>query len=84
MQNISVLKGNTKFCPNDIEVRYHKTTSYGDESLNILGAKIWNHRPSNIQSKTSLITFEESINTWFGPKCKCSICRMIDFSHDFS
>ena len=59
MQNISVLKGNTKFCPNDIEVRYHKTTSYGDESLNILGAKIWNHRPSNIQSKTSLITFED-------------------------
>ena len=84
MQNISVLKGNTKFCPNDIEVRYHKTTSYGDESLNILGAKIWNHCPSNIQSKTSLITFEESINTWFGPKCKCSIGRMIDFSHDFS
>ena len=24
------------------------------------------------------------IYTWFGPKCKCSIGRMIDFSHDFS
>ena len=31
MQNILIAKPNNKFCPNDIEVRYHKTTSYNDE-----------------------------------------------------
>ena len=84
MKNIFVSKANAKVCPNDIEVRYHESTSYGDESLNILDLKIWNHHPSNIQSETSSINFEEYINTWLAPKCKCSIGKMIDFSHDFS
>ena len=53
MKNIFTSKGNAKVCPNDIEVWYHKTTSYCGESLNILGPKIWNHQPSNIQSVTS-------------------------------
>ena len=58
-----------KFYPNNNEFRYHKTTSYSNERLNISGPKIWNHCPLNIQLKTSLIKFEEYINTWFGPKC---------------
>ena len=36
----------------------------------LLDPKIWNHQPSNIQSETSLIKFQEYINTWFGLKCK--------------
>ena len=85
MKNIFISKANAKVRPNDIEVRYHKTTSYGDESLNILGPKICSMvHPSNMQSETSLMKFEEYINTWFGPKCKCSIGRMIDFRLDFS
>ena len=31
MQNIFITQPNTKFCPNDIEVRYHKTTNYSHE-----------------------------------------------------
>ena len=57
MKNIFISKANAKVRPNDIEVRYHKTTSYGGESLNTLGLKIWHHHPSNIKSETSLITF---------------------------
>ena len=53
---------------NDIEGRYQKSTSYSDESLNILGPKRWSYHPANIQSETSLIKFEEYINTWFEPK----------------
>ena len=68
----------SKVRPNDIEVRYYETTSYGDKSLNILDPKIWNHQPSNIQFEISLVKFEEYINTWFGPKCKCSVARIID------
>ena len=29
----------SKVCPNDIQVRYYETTSYGEKSLNILGPK---------------------------------------------
>ena len=81
MKNIFVFKANAKVRPSHIEVRYQKSFSYDDENLNILGPKIWNHHPSNIQSETK---FEEYIITWFEPKCKCSLFRMIDFSHDFS
>ena len=42
-------RANAKFCQNDIEVRYHKTTSYGKKSLNVLGSKIWTHLPSNLK-----------------------------------
>ena len=42
-------KANANFRQNDIEVRYHKTTSYGKKSLNVLGSKIWTHLPSNLK-----------------------------------
>ena len=78
MKNIFISKANAKVCPNDIEVKHHKTTSSSNESLNILGPKTI--YPSNIQSITSLIQLEDYIN-----KCKCSsISRMIDFSRYFS
>ena len=73
VKNIFISKAITKFCQNDIEVSYHKTTSYGDESLNILGLEILNHRPWNMQPKTCLIKFEEYINTWLGCKYKFSL-----------
>ena len=57
MKNIFISKANAKVHQNDIEVRYHKAISYGDESLNILGPKKWNHHPSNIQFETFLIKF---------------------------
>ena len=87
LKNIFTSKPNAKVRPSNIEVRYHKTatgvwhktTSYGDKILTALGLKICNHHQSSIKSETSLIRFEEDINTWFGPKCKYSICRMIDF-----
>ena len=57
MKNIFIRKANAKVHQNNIEIRYHKTTSYGDESLNVLGPKKWNHTPSNIQFETFLIKF---------------------------
>ena len=55
MESIFTSKSNAKVYPDDNVVRYHKTTNYGDEILNILGPKIWNHLPSNMQSETTLI-----------------------------
>ena len=57
MKNIFISKANAKVQQNDIEVRYHKTTSYEDESLNILGPKKSNHHPWNIQFETFLLKF---------------------------
>ena len=61
MKNIYITKANAKVYQNDTEFRYHKTTSYGDESLNILGPKKWNHDLSNIQFKTFLIKFRNKL-----------------------
>ena len=57
MKNIYITKANAKVYQNDTEFRHHKTTSYGDESLNILGPKKWDHHLSNIQFETFLIKF---------------------------
>ena len=43
IKNICIPKANAKVHQNDTEFRYHKTTSYEGESLNILGPKKWNH-----------------------------------------
>ena len=61
MKNIFISKANVKVHQNDIEVRYHKTTSYGDESLNILSPKKRNHHPSNIQFETFLTKFRNML-----------------------
>ena len=51
IKNIFNSNGNAKVCPNDIVVRYHKTTSYDDKNLNIFSPKTWNQLPSNINRK---------------------------------
>ena len=57
IKNIFIPKADAKVHQNDTEFRYHKTTSYWSESLNILGPKKWNHHISNIQFETFLIKF---------------------------
>ena len=57
MKNIYIPKANAKVYQNDTEFMYHKNTSYGHESLNILCPKKWNHHLSNIQFETFLIKF---------------------------
>ena len=77
MKNVSTPKTNTKIRPHDIIVRHHNTATYGDKRLTALGPKIWNKLPANIKSLTSIAKFKEYIRTWFGPSCKCNVCRMI-------
>ena len=57
IKNIFIPKADAKVHQNDTEFRYHKTTSYEGESLNILGPKKWNHHLSNIHFETFLIKF---------------------------
>ena len=54
MKNIFTRKQNARVRPHDLLVRSHKTVTYGDKSLKILGPKIWNALPTEIKRETSL------------------------------
>ena len=53
MKNIFTSIANAKVRSNDIAVRYHKSVSYNDKSLKVLGTKIWYQLPWNIKSEIS-------------------------------
>ena len=76
-ENILTPKIKAKIRPHDIIVRHHNAATDGDKSLSALGSKIWNKFPTNIKSLTSITKFKEYIRTWFGPSCKCNVCRMV-------
>ena len=77
MKNIFTSKENAKVRPNNIVVKSHNSATYGDKSLMTLGPKIWNALPENIKSETSYKKFKEYIDLWFGPKCRCNICKSL-------
>ena len=77
MKDIFTPKLNGRVRPNDILVKHRNTIKYGDKSLKTLGPKIWNQLPENIKSETSFPRFKEFIGTWFGPKCRCNVCKRI-------
>ena len=52
------------------------TTSYGTESLRILGPKIWDLLPSEIKFSESLKTFEAKIKYWRVQNCPCRLCKV--------
>ena len=70
MKNIFTSKENARVRPNN-------SATYGDKSLMTLGPKIWNALPENIKSETSYKKFKEYIDLWFGPKCRCNICKSL-------
>ena len=76
-KNIFTPKTNAKIRPHDIIVRYHNTAIYVDKRLTALGTKIWNKLPTNIKSLTSITKFKKFTRTWFGPNCKCNVCRKV-------
>ena len=77
MKNIFTSKENANVRPNNIVVKNHNSATYGDKSLMVLGPKIWNALPENIKSETSHKKFKEYIDLWFGPKCRCNICKSL-------
>ena len=62
--------------PHDLLTRSHKTVTYGDKSLKILGPKIWNALPTEIKRETSLNKFKEYVKLWSGNSCKCNFANL--------
>ena len=63
MKNIFTSKQNACVRPLDLLVRSHKTPTYSNKSLTILGPKIWNALPIEIKRET-LSKFKEYVKLW--------------------
>ena len=62
----------------DLCIPTRNTVTFGDNSNKTLGPHIWNALPENIKAETSYNNFKDFINTWYGPKCKCSLCLFLE------
>ena len=62
MKNIFTSKQNARVRPHYLLTRSHKAVTYGDESLIILGPKIWNALPTEIKRETSLSRFQKHVS----------------------
>jgi len=51
----------------DLYVQKRNTTKYGNHSLRVLGASIWNSLPEKIKKISSLYEFKNFIKEWCGP-----------------
>ena len=52
-----------------------KTVSYGTESMQYLGRKIWNLIPMEMKSANNLQIFKNKIKTWIPKNCPCRLCK---------
>ena len=77
MKNIFAAKENARVCPNNIVVKNHDSVTYEDKSFMTLGPKILNAIPEKTKPETSYKKFKEYIDLWFGPKCRCNICKSL-------
>ena len=52
-----------------------KTATYGTESIQFLGSKIWNLIPNYLKSATNLSIFKANIKKWIPNNCPCRPCK---------
>ena len=52
-----------------------KTVTYGTESIQFLGSKIWNLIPNDLKSATNLSIFKANIKKWIPNNCPCRLCK---------
>ena len=74
MKELFNKRNNVNRRKNDLIIHTQNTVTFGSNSLRCLGPHIWNTLPENIKEITSFEKFKESINNWYGPSCKCSLC----------
>ena len=74
MKELFNKRNNVNRRKNDLIIHPRNTVTFGSNSSRSLGRHIWNALPENIKVITSFEKFKESINNWYGPSCKCSLC----------
>ena len=64
MKDILIPNINYRVLPNNITVRLHNSTTYGDKNLMRLGQKNWKKIPQNIKSETIYNKLKGFIALW--------------------
>ena len=59
----------------NLKISNFNSVSFGDNSLKILGPRVWNTLPYHIKSSKSVETFKKNIKMWDGSKCYCKKCN---------
>jgi hypothetical protein len=52
------------------------TVTYGENSLQFLGVRLWDQLPRRVQDMDNLNGFKKFIRKWKPPKCPCKICKV--------
>ena len=73
MKNLFAKREVTKRNKNNLKIPNRNTVKCGDKSIRSLGPHICNGLPAEIKHKNSYDRFKEYLNTWYGPKCTCSL-----------
>ena len=60
---------------NNFQLPRPKTVSYGTESMQYLGSKIWNLIPMEMKSAINLKNFKANIKTWIPKDFPCRLCK---------
>ena len=60
---------------NKFQLPRPKTVSYGTESMQYLGIKIWNLIPMEMKSANNLQIFKANIKTLIPKDCPCRLCK---------
>ena len=63
---------------NNLVIRNRNTVKYGDKSIRSLGPHVWNGLPQETKNENSYYKFREYLNTWYVPKCSCSLCSFTE------
>ena len=74
MKDLFIKRNNVNRRKNDLFIPIRNSVTFGNNSLRCLGPHIWNSLPANVKQASTFEKFKESINQWYGPKCKCSLC----------
>ena len=74
----------TDFRRNGLVVNRAKTTKFDEKILRTLGPKIWNSLPEDVKDLLSLPKFNGFIKTWYGPECRCNICKYSGNPHTWT
>lgn len=53
---------------------FHSAT--GAHSFSFTAAQVWNSLPNELRTTSDIKVFKTLLNSWQGPDCKCTYCRM--------
>ena len=66
---------NLRHC-NDTQLPKVHTTTYGIETISILGNRFWSTLPNIIKQASTLSIFKSHIKRWKGENCNCILCKI--------